>query len=150
MSLQARQQIQTNLDKFNQKDTIIQFTVACFTALCTIKFLQCRASYKWLLPLVQMIDTLLLRRVRSCNTILLCDWFEGSLIPRKAKDRNVTRLDCWVQTRLWDTKGHFSVILKKTWISKLYFTIFAKKCLVRCVRTCSQILNNSPVCTVFA
>ena len=41
----------------------------------------------------KMIDALLLRRVRGSNTILLCDWFEGPLIPRKAKDRNVTRLD---------------------------------------------------------
>ena len=45
-------------EKLNQKDIIIQFTVACFTALCTIKsnlhlselwFSRCRASYKKLL-----------------------------------------------------------------------------------------------------
>ena len=44
-----------NREKLNQKDIIIQFTVACFTALCTIKsnlhlselwFSWCRASYK--------------------------------------------------------------------------------------------------------
>ena len=42
----------------------------------------------------KMIDTSLQRRVKDCNTKLLCDWFERPLIPRKAKDRNVTRLDC--------------------------------------------------------
>ena len=47
-----------NREKLNQKDIIIQFTIACFTALCTLKsnlhlselwFSRCRASYKKLL-----------------------------------------------------------------------------------------------------
>ena len=120
-----------------------------FTALCTPKsnlhlFLRC-GFHAFVLHkgfCFSMIDISLQKPIRGSNTIVLCDWLEGLSIPRKAKDRN--------DTRLFDTKGHFFVILKKTWISQLYFTIFAKKCLVRCVRTCSQILNNSPVCTVFA
>ena len=42
------------------------------------------------------------------------------------------------------------LFLKTTWISPLFFTIFAKKCLAWCVRTYSPILNISPVCTVSA
>ena len=47
-------------------------------------------------------------------------------------------------------EGHFAFVPKPSWILQRYFTIFEKKCLVRCVRTYLQILNISPVCTVSA